>query len=172
LESYGYRAATAWTEMCLGRATAFHGDLEGGIGLVRSALASFNDIGSHLESLEAVARLAEVLVFGRRLSEAQEALAFAHELEGNLGENPLAPLVERVELTLAAFSGATTTFFDNLNGFLDRAESMGETYEALVVLALAERLGDTGDADRHAEIRRSMKELGIVTLPMLVDASP
>ena len=31
LESFGYRAATAWTEMCLGRATAFHGDLEGGM---------------------------------------------------------------------------------------------------------------------------------------------
>ena len=53
LESYGYRAATAWTEMCLGRATAFHGDLEGGIALVRSALANFDEIGSHMESLEA-----------------------------------------------------------------------------------------------------------------------
>ena len=149
LESYGYRAATAWTEMCLGRATAFHGDLEGGIALERSALASFDEIGSHMESLEACARLAEVLVFGRRLSEAEEALAQAHELERHVGHNPLVPLVERVDLTLAAFSGDSITLFSNRDGFLDRAENLGATYEALVVLALAERFGAT---DRHAEI--------------------
>ncbi len=168
LESYGYRAATAWTEMCLGRATAFHGDLEGGVALERSALAHFDQIGAHMESLEACARLAEVLVFGRRLPEAEEALAQAHELERHVGQNPLVPLVERVELTLAAFSGDSRTLFANLDGFLDRAESLGATYEALVVLALAERLGST---DRHAEILGMMDELGIVTLPMLADAS-
>ena len=76
------------------------------------------------------------------------------------------PLVERVDLTLAAFSGDSTTLFTNLDGFLDRAEGLGATYEALVVLVLAERLGAT---DRHAEILRMMDELGIVTLPMLAD---
>jgi class 3 adenylate cyclase/tetratricopeptide (TPR) repeat protein len=173
LESYGYRAATAWTEMCLGRATAFHGDLEGGIALERSALAHFNQIGSHMESLEACARLAEVLVFGRRFAEAEEALALVHELERHVGHNPLVPLVERVELTLAASLAADpTNVFTNLGGFLDRAESFGATYEALVVLALAERLGDADDTDRHTEVRRLMKELGIVTLPMLVDTWP
>ena len=169
LESFGYRAATAWTEMCLGRATAFHGDLEGGIALERSALASFNEIGSHMESLEAYARLAEVLVFGRRFPEAEDALALAHELERHVGHNPLGPLVERVELTLAASSADSTTRFANLDGFLDRAEALGANYEALVVLIFAERLGD---ASRHAEIRRLMDELGIVTLPMLADTWP
>ncbi len=169
LKSYGYRAATAWTEMCLGRATAFHGDLEGGITLVRSALASFDEIGSHIESLEACARLAEVLVFGRRLPEAEEALAQARELEHHVGHNPLVPLVERVDLTLAAFSGDSIRLFANLDGFLDRAENLGATYEALVVLVLAQSLGDT---DRQEEILRLTNDLGIVTLPMLADAPP
>jgi class 3 adenylate cyclase/tetratricopeptide (TPR) repeat protein len=169
LESFGYRAAIAWTEMCLGRATAFHGDLEGGIALEHSALAHFDEIGSHLESLEAYARLAEVLVFGRRFSEAQDALARAHQLERHVGHNPLRPLVERVELTLAASSGDSTKHFADLGGFLDRAETLGATYEALVVLVLAERLGAS---DRSAEIHRMMNELGIVTLPMLADTSP
>ena len=168
LESYGYRAATAWAEMCLGRATAFHGDLEGGIALERSALDHFDEIGSHMESLEACTRLAEVLVFGRRFSEAGDALALAHELERHVGDNPLAPLVKRVELTLAASSAADSTMvLTNLGGFLDRAESVGATYEALVVLTIAERLGDSDGTDRHEEIRRLTKELGIVTLPML-----
>ncbi len=167
LESYGYRRATAWAEMCLGRATAFHGDIEGGIALERSALASFDEIGSHVESLEACARLAEVLVFGRRLGEAEDALVLAHDLERHVGDNPLAPLVERVELTLAADSADSTTFFARFGGFLDRAEHLDATYESLVVVVLAERLGDT---NRHAEITRLMDELGIVILPMLADA--
>jgi class 3 adenylate cyclase/tetratricopeptide (TPR) repeat protein len=165
LESYGYRAATAWTEMCLGRATAFSGDLEGALALQHSALAGFDEIGSRMESLEACARLAEVQVFGHRFPEAEDALALAHDLERHVGlDNPLAPLVQRVELTLAASSGDSTTLLANCSGFLDRAKSLGATYEALVVMVLAERLGDT---DRQAEISRLMSELGIVTLPML-----
>jgi class 3 adenylate cyclase/tetratricopeptide (TPR) repeat protein len=169
LESYGYRFATAYTEMCLGRATAFEGGIDTGIALVRSARASFDEIGSHMESLEACARLAEILVFGRRFSEAEDALVVAHELERHVGHNPLAPLVERVELTLAASTTNPSRVFANLGGFLTRAESFGATatYDALVVLVLAERLGDT---DRHEEIGRLMKELGIVTLPMLADS--
>jgi class 3 adenylate cyclase/tetratricopeptide (TPR) repeat protein len=168
LESYGYRVAIAWAEMCLGRATAFHGDLEEGIALERSALAHFDEIGSHMESLEACARLAEVLVYGGRFQEAREALALAHELEGHVGHNPLVPLVERVELTLAASTGDPATLLANLDDFLERAESFGTTatYEALVVMTLAERLGDTG---RHEEVRGLTKELGIISLPMLSD---
>jgi class 3 adenylate cyclase/tetratricopeptide (TPR) repeat protein len=169
LESYGYRAATAWTEMCLGRAIAFHGDVEGGIALERSALSSFEAIGSQLESLEACARLAEILVFDRRLAAAEDALGLVHELERNIGDSPLRPLVERVELTIAAVSGDSTTFFSNLDDFFDRAERLDATYEALVVLVLAERLGDTR---RHAEILRLMEELGIVALPMVGVPTP
>ena len=86
-----------------------------------------------------------------------------------MGHNPLAPLVERVELTLAASSADSRTFFANFGGFVDRAESIGATYEALVVMVIAERLGD---ANRNAEILRLMDELGIVALPMLADAWP
>jgi class 3 adenylate cyclase/tetratricopeptide (TPR) repeat protein len=170
LESYGYRAAIAWAEMCLGRATTFHGELETGIALVRSALAHFDEIGSQMESLEACARLAEVLVFASRFAEAEEALTLARELDRHVGHHPLVPLVERVELTLAASTNDSARLFANLDGFLKRAESFGATaaYEALVVLVLAERFGDA-DEQRHEEIRGLMKELGIVTLPMLAN---
>jgi class 3 adenylate cyclase/tetratricopeptide (TPR) repeat protein len=167
-ESFGYRTMIAWTEMCLGRATAFRGELEAGIALERSALAQFIEIGAHMESLEACAHLAEVLVFGRMLAEAKDVLARAHEIERHVGESPLGPLVERVELTLAAASGDHISLFEELDGFLDRTRSLGAnaTYESLVVLALAERIGDT---QRHAEILGLMDQLGIVSLPMLAD---
>jgi tetratricopeptide (TPR) repeat protein len=169
-ESYGYRTMIAWTEMCLGRATAFRGELEAGIALERSALAQFSEIGAHMESLESCARLAEVLVFGRMLVEAKDVLARAHELERYVGENPLRPLVERVEFTLAAASGDHNSFFEKLDGYLERTRNLdaNATYESLVVLALAERIGDT---QRHAEILGLMDQMGIVSLPMLTDTS-
>jgi tetratricopeptide (TPR) repeat protein len=167
-ESFGYRTMIAWTEMCLGRAIAFRGDLEAGIALERSALAQFTEIGEHMESLEACTHLAEVLVFGGMLVEARDVLARAHELERHVGESPLRPLVERIELTLAAASGDHDSFLEELDGFLDRTRDLdaNATYESLVVLALAERIGDT---QRRAEILGLMDQMGIVSLPMLTD---
>jgi hypothetical protein len=147
----------------LGRAQAFLGDLDGGLAVMRAALATLDEIGSHYESLEACARLAEVLTFGDRHREAWDALTRAHRLERDVGETPLTALIERVELTLAASSGAAARPGLNPDGFLERAEGFGATYEGLVVLALAEQSGD--DA-RHGDLVRLTRDLGVVRLPM------
>ena len=169
LESYGYRAVTASAEMYLGRATAFHGELEQGIALERSALSTFDEIGLHIESLEASARLAEVLVFGNRFIEARDALVRARELNHGVEESPLSALVDRVELTLAATVGDQLTLAARLDSFLERAKDLDAPYEALVVLAVLEHMGD---ASRHEEVRRLMTELGVVRLPMLATSEP
>ena len=167
LQSYGYRMMSAMAAMQLGRAAAFSGDLDEGLAMVRSAGATFDEIGSHIESLEARARLAEILVFGGRFAQAGIALEEARELERGAGETLFAPLIERVELTLAAGSGDPSTVFTRLDAFLGRAEGLGTTYEILVVLALVELLGD----DRvHTEVTRLSTGLGVVTLPMLPGA--
>jgi class 3 adenylate cyclase/tetratricopeptide (TPR) repeat protein len=166
LVSYGYRVMTALAEMQLGRATAFTVDIEGGLTMERSAVATYDEIGSHLESLESRARLAEVLVFAGRFSEARLVLAEARELRRGIEETPLNALVDRVELTLAALSGDMPTVTAAIDGFLKQSESFDATYDALVVLALAERAGDT---ERGEEVRRLMSQLGVVSLPMLPD---
>ena len=165
LVSYGYRVMTALADMQLGRAISFKGDIEGGVTLERSAVATYDHIGSHLESLESRARLAEVLVFAGRFSEAREVLVRARELQRDMEETPLSALVRRVELTLAVLSGDSPTGA-TLDSFLQRAVSLDATYEALVVLALAER---AGDATRREEVGRLMSQLGVVSLPMLPD---
>jgi hypothetical protein len=166
LVSYGYRVMTALAEMQLGRATAFTVDIEGGLTMERSAVATYDEIGSHLESLESRARLAEVLVFAGRFAEARLVLAEARELRRGIEETPLNALVDRVELTLAALSGDMPTVTAAIDGFLKQSESFDATYDALVVLALAERAGDT---ERGEEVRRLMSQLGVVSLPMLPD---
>ncbi len=163
LESFGYRMLTAAAEMQLGRATVFLGDLDGGLALVRAAADTFDEIGTHSESLEARARLAEVLVFGGRFSEARTALAQARALERDVGETPLSALVERVELTLAASTGDTSTVEAGLDGFLKRAEGVHATYEILVVRSLVERLSLRPADPVTAGLSR---DLGVVTLPM------
>ena len=164
LESFGYRMLTAAAEMQLGRATVFLGDLDGGLALVRAAADTFDEIGTHSESLEARARLAEVLVFGGRFAEARTALAQARALERDVGETPLSALVERVELTLAASMGDTASVEAGLDGFFERAEGVHATYEILVVRSLVERLGLRPADPVTTELSR---DLGVVTLPML-----
>jgi class 3 adenylate cyclase/tetratricopeptide (TPR) repeat protein len=163
LESFGYPVMAAGTAVQLGRAQAFLGDLDGGLAVMRAALATLDEIGSHYESLEACARLAEVLTFGDRHREAWDALTRARRLERDVGETPLTALIERVELTLAASSGAAARPGLTPDGFLERAEGFGATYEGLVVLALAEQSGD--DA-RHGDLVRLTRDLGVVRLPM------
>ena len=102
LESVGWTVMTAGTEAELGRALAFHGDCEGGLVLLRSAVAVLDEIGAHYEALEAYSRLADILVFDNRPTEARSALARARELERVLGETQLAPHIDRLELILAA----------------------------------------------------------------------
>jgi hypothetical protein len=153
----------------LGRASAFKGDLEGGLALVRAAGSTFEEIGSRVESFEARARLAEVLVFAGQLAEARTVLADARAIEADVGPNPFSPLLDRVELTLAASSGDGASVIARLDDFVERARAMESTYDALVALALVELLGDERVS---AEVRQMSQELGVVTLPMLPAAVP
>ena len=162
LESFGYPVMAAGTAVQLGRAQAFLGDVDGGLSLLSAALTTLDKIGSHYESLEACARLAEVLVFGGRLAEASDALVRARQLERDVGETPLTALIERVEMMLEAALGSNGLGFP-VEGFLDRAKGFGATYEGLVVLALAERSGNY--AHHHALITLE-RDLGVVRLPM------
>jgi tetratricopeptide (TPR) repeat protein len=163
LESFGWTGATASVETQLGRALAFFGDRDGGLALLRSAVATNQEIGALYETLEAYARLAEVLVFHGRLDEARSTLARARELERSVGETPLSPLVERVELTLAASGDGVSPIA--LEGFLEQARRVGATYEELVVLALAANSGDPTHRERSSQLSR---DLGVVRLPMFV----
>jgi class 3 adenylate cyclase/tetratricopeptide (TPR) repeat protein len=162
LESFGYPVMAAGTAVQLGRAQAFLGDVEEGLSLLRAALATLDKIGSHYESLEACARLAEVLVFGGRLDEGSDALARARQLERDVGETPLTPLIERVEMMLVAARGSESPRFA-VEEFLERAKGFGATYEGVVVLALAER---SGERVHHDELIRLEHDLGVVRLPM------
>jgi hypothetical protein len=150
----------------LGRAQAFQGDLEGGLGIIRASLTTLDEIGSQYESLEAYARLAEVLAFGERTADAREALARARPLQRDVGETWISSLIERVELTLAASEGSLD-WASTVADFCARAGEFGAPYEELVVLALAER---HGDVTHHKELERLISDLGVVRLPMFSTA--
>jgi tetratricopeptide (TPR) repeat protein len=168
LESFGYRHMAAAVAMHLGRTLAFLGDAQGGVDLVRAATDTFDEIGASVAAVEARARLAEVLVFCGRLSEAETSLEEARELERAASDNALGPLIDRVELCLAVASGDSTTALGRLTSCLDRARQMGASYDLLVELSLAEQLGIDDNRDEAARLRR---DLGIVRLPMLSDSS-
>jgi tetratricopeptide (TPR) repeat protein len=165
LESFGWTGAIAAVTTQHGRALAFLGDCDGGLALLRSAGTICHEIGAQFDALEIQARLAEVLAFDGRLTEARAALARARELERGVGETPLAPLIERVELTLAASDEGVSPVA--LESFLERAQRWGASYEELVVLALAER---SGDRTHHERLLRLTHDLGVVRLPMFVAA--
>ena len=164
LESVGWTVMTAGTEAELGRALAFHGDCEGGLVLLRSAVVVLDEIGAHYEALEAYSRLADILVFDNRPTEARSALAWARELERVLGETQLAPHIDRLELILAAThnGGMSPTAVES---FLERARRIGATYDELVVLALAERLGDQTQHE-HVALARALVWFGCLCSSM------
>jgi hypothetical protein len=166
VEAFGWTVAAAWVTGQLGRATAYLGDCDAGLDLLHSAIAGFDEIGARYEALDMCARLAEVLVFAGRLTDARSALARARELERDVGKNLLALLIDRVELTLAAASGDDISPAV-LESFLERARTARASYEELVVLALAARSGDKTHQERLSQLTR---ELGVVRLPMFVDA--
>jgi class 3 adenylate cyclase/tetratricopeptide (TPR) repeat protein len=164
LNSFGYRAYAAVAEFHLGRARAFLGDVDGGLVMTHSAVNTLAEIGSPIESLDALSRVAEVLVFAGRLTEARAALVKARDVERNAEETQVSALVDRVELTLAAESGDRGLVRARCEGFLERAERLGASYDVLVFLTLLERLGvRQGDP----EVARLTQELGVVALPML-----
>jgi class 3 adenylate cyclase/tetratricopeptide (TPR) repeat protein len=163
-ESFGYLVLKGMTDTHLGRTRAFLGDVDGGLAAIEAGARTLEEIGSHWESLEARARLAEVLVYARRFTEARTAIQRARELEKEVGDSPLSSLVDRIELTLAVASGDRVIRPADFESFLERARGFDAVYEELVVLTLMERSGDPG---RHAEIARLTRDLGVVTLPML-----
>jgi class 3 adenylate cyclase/predicted ATPase len=163
LESFGYRLQVGHTSLQLGRAKAFLGDVDGGLSMMRTAVAGFDEIGSHFDTLEARARLAEMLVFAEQFVDARSELASIRDLERSVGETPLAPLIERVELLLDASSGDRLVTTAELDGYLERAHDQGAIFEETVVIAFMERLGDRR---HHEELERFMHDLGVVQLPM------
>jgi len=177
LESYGYRMMTAVATMQLGRAMAFLGDVDGGVAMVSAAADTFDEIGSHIESLEARARLAEVLVFGGRLAQAEGAVAQARALERDVGETPLSALVDRIDLMIAAARGEGAAVRARLPAFLERAQRLDALYEVLVIHSALEQAGIgraepevVGFSDAVTDPRRLARALGVVTLPMLPPA--
>jgi tetratricopeptide (TPR) repeat protein len=167
LESYGYRIGAAGAGMQLGRVITFNGDVASGLILLRGAGSVFDEIKAHIESLEARARLAEVLVYTGRLDEARDVLAEARALEVEVGETHISPLLDRIELTLAASSGETAWVTSRVDDVVAGARAMGSVYDVLVVLSVLELLGDAGI---RPEVARLSKELGVVRLPMLPPA--
>ena len=164
LDSFGYRAYAAVAEIHLGRARAFLGDVDGGLAIIGSAVNTLAEIGSPIESLDALSRVAEVLVFAGRLPEARAALVEAREMERNAEETQVSAIVDRVELTLAAQSSDDGSVTARMEGFLDRALVLGAIYDVLVVLTLLQRLGVR---QNDAEVARLTQDLGVVALPML-----
>ncbi|HLX78259.1 MAG TPA: hypothetical protein VKR27_05190, partial [Acidimicrobiales bacterium] len=60
----------------------------------------------------------------------------------------------------------SATFGAQLDRFVDRARKLGATYDLVVMLALAGRLG-AGEGDKEAV--RLRKDLGVVKLAMLAE---
>lgn len=166
LESFGYVGLTAAVATHLGRARAFLGDIDGGLATIEKAARTLREIGSHYESLDAHARLAEVLVWANRHEEARTALQRARVFEKDVGDTPLSALIDRIELTLLCASVDRVPGAEELGRFCARATSFDAIYEELVVLSLVER---SGDRSHHAEVEQLCRDLGVVTLPMLSD---
>jgi hypothetical protein len=154
----------AYTTMHLGRTKWFLGEADSGEELLRTAIAIFDDIGAPVDGVEARARLAEALLSGGRLQEARQVLEQARAREDAVAESPVAALLDRVQMTIAAASGDDEEVRSTLDGVLERARAVGATYDLLVDVVAAGHLGVIGDLD---EARQLSRQLGIVNLPML-----
>jgi class 3 adenylate cyclase/tetratricopeptide (TPR) repeat protein len=168
LESFGYVGLTAAVATQLGRAQAYLGDVDAGLATLDAATTTLSEIDSHYESLDARARIAEVLVFAGRFPEARTTLAQVRELERDFRDAPVSVLIDRVELSLAVTSGVPAVDASEFDRFLERARGLDATYDELVVLALMER---SGDHAHHDEVLRLTRDLGVVELPMLATLS-
>ncbi|HLX89070.1 MAG TPA: AAA family ATPase, partial [Acidimicrobiales bacterium] len=159
----------AYAAMHLGRALYLAGEREKGEALLRSAVTTFDDIHARVQSMEARARLAEILMLDGRLTEASDALDQARTMERQLEEMQLAVLLDRLELTLMAASGDLATVGSRLEAVLEHAQRLGATHDAYVVAELARRSGLTPAGVDVDELGR---ELGIVDLVLPTVPSP
>jgi tetratricopeptide (TPR) repeat protein len=163
-ESFGYALVAANAAAHLGRARAFLGDVDGGLAMIEEAARTLHEIGNQYESLDAHARVAEILVWANRLEEARTALQLARRFESDMDESPLSSLLDRVELTLVVASGERRIGVAEVSQFCERARRLDATYEELVVLAL---LQQSGDRSHDAEVEQLCRNLSVVRLPML-----
>lgn len=172
VESFGYRLIAACADMQLGRARAHLGDLDGGTALLRAAIAAFDEIGASREPVEGRGRLAEVLACAGDLDGARTALAEARRVARELDDDdPIALLLDRVQLMVAVASGARDEALTGLGPFVDRARGAGAAYDELVALTLLDRFDPDAASrvpDDPARAARLRRDLGVVSLPALV----
>lgn len=172
VESFGYRLIAACADMQLGRARALSGELDAGVALLRAAIAAFDDIGASREPVEGRGRLAEVLACAGDLDGARTALADARRVARELDDDdPIALLLDRVQLMLAVSSGDRDEALTGLGPFVDRARGAGAAYDELVALTLLDRFDPDAASrvpDDPARAPRLRRELGVVRLPALV----
>ena len=164
LESFRFREMAAWALMQLGRARALSGAIDEGVAMVRSAMATFDNIESLTASVEARANLGEILVFGDDVHAGAAVVAEARELERRLGETPLACQLDRVEITIELATGDMDVAAARLGDALVRARNNAASYELFVLLTLAARLGVGVD---QGEFTRLGHDLAVVEPPML-----
>lgn len=172
VESFGYRLIAACADMQLGRARALLGDLDGGAALLRAAVTAFDEIGASREPVEGRGRLAEVLACAGDLEGARAALADARRVAKELDDDdPIALLLDRVQLMLAVASGDREEARTGLGPFVDRARGAGAAYDELVALTLVDRFAPEAPSPAHgdpARAARLRRDLGVVSLPGLV----
>ena len=164
LESFGFPYGTGIAMMQLGRAQALLGDLDQGVVRIEAAVVTFDQVNVPMASLEARARLAEVLTAADSTERAVEALAVARALDAELGESPMTAIIDRVEVTLEAGRDPARAR-ELLGPALDRARDLGASYDLLVLLTLADRLGMGDGGDEAAAISRNLGVVELVVVP-------
>ncbi len=165
LESFEYLIAAALATLHLARTRAFLGDHDAGLAMLEAATRTLDDASVLVGSIEARARLVEVSAFVGDSDRAARALAEARELERELGETPLAVLLDRVEVTLTAMSGDGTSAAARLAQAVARARDDGAKYDLLLLLELADRMGLEADAREREELARELGVVRFVALP-------
>lgn len=165
LESFEYVIAAALASLHLARTRVFLGDYDAGVAMLQAAAATVDEARVLVGSIEVRARLAEVSAFAGDAQRAAQALAEARELERELGETPLAILLDRVEVTLAAISGDPSNVADLHAQAVVRARNDGAKYDLLLLLVLAERMGLDADEHERDELASELGVVGFVSLP-------
>ena len=169
LESFDDVVGAALAMRHLGRARVFLGDHDGGLSLVRSAMRTLDEARVLVGSIEARAGLAEVMVMTGDYDGAAAAIAEARDLGREFSDTPLAVLLDRVEVTLAAKAGDTTGAVVLLPDAIRRARDVQAKYDLLFLLAIADRLAvvECRDAAEQAALARDLGVVRLAALPNL-----
>ena len=169
LESFEYLIAAALATLQLARTRVFLGNYDAGLAMLQAATNTLDDASVLIGSIEARARLVEVSTFAGDAERAAQALAEARELGGT----PLATLLDRVEVTLAATAGDPRSTAIRLEQAVARARDDGAKYDLLLLLELADRIGLEADAREREELASELGVVRFVALPeRLASADP